>query len=124
MRFIPEVLKGIGALAMASVLGHPNVYPKPGAGLYFFLATFGWPLLFVPLLLWLRTGPVSLALRLLEIPLLGWTSFMIWFAAGMDPGPASMVLVGGAILYALAKVWSDVLALRSARMTSVPGAGW
>ena len=95
---------------MASILAHPQTFPPSGAGLIFFLATFGWPLLFAPLLLWMRRGPASMILRALEIPLLGWTAFMVWFAAGMDPSTPSYILVAGAVLYTIGLAWSDVIA--------------
>jgi len=96
---------------MASILSYPRTFPPPGAGLLFFLATFGWPLLFAPLLLWIRRGPASILLRALEIPLLGWTSFMALFAAGMDRSTPSYILVAGAVIYTIGAAWSDVIAV-------------
>jgi hypothetical protein len=98
---------------MASILAHPQTFPPPGAGLLFFLATFAWPLLFAPLLLWIRRGPASILLRALEIPLLGWTSFMVLFAAGMDRSTPSYILVAGAVIYTIGAAWSDVIAVKA-----------
>jgi len=114
MRLFPEVLKVIGALILSSMLRAVEAYPQPGPGRWFFLLTFGWPLVFAPLLLWLRRGLGSLALRVLEVGLLGWTSLMSWFAAGMDPGIATYVLVSGSFLYGIGAAWADILVLREA----------
>ena len=97
---------------MATLVAYPQTLPPPGPGLYFFLVTFAWPLVVAPTLLGLQRGPASVALRLLEVPLLAWTSFLALFAAGMDPSPASYVLVAGAALYAIGAAWSDLMAWR------------
>ena len=112
MRAIAESLKIIGAVGMATILGYPATFPPPGLGLVFFLATFTWPLLFAPLLLGLGREPVAILLRVLEIPLLGWTGFMCLFAAGMEPGTHTYILVGGAVVYTLGAFLADILSLR------------
>jgi hypothetical protein len=118
MRILPEFLKLAGALVIAGILRHPETFPPPGAGFYFFLGTFAWPLLFVPLLLWHRQGTISTILRVLEVSLLGWTTFMVWFAAGMDPGKGTFALVLGVVVYAIGAAWSDLLAWRASRRAS------
>jgi hypothetical protein len=69
----------------------------------------------VPLLLWQREGTLSTFLRFLEVPLLGWTSFMVLFAAGMDPSRSSYALVAGAVIYTIGAAWSDLLVWKSMR---------
>ena len=113
MSLLPQLLKVAGALAIATILRHPETFPPPGAGLYFFLGTFAWPLLFVPLLLWQRRGTLATTLRVLELPLLAWTSLMVWFGAGMDPGKATYTLVVGAVLYGVGTAWADMAAWRT-----------
>ena len=113
MRIVAEALKILGAAGIATILGHPMTFPRAGPGLLFFLLTFAWPLAFVPLLLWVRPGPINIFIRVAEIPLWGWTAFMTWFAAGMEPGPHTYVLVAGATLYGLGAFLADVIAVRS-----------
>jgi hypothetical protein len=113
MRILAEVLKIIGALGIASILGYPVIFPPAGPGLWFFLLTFVWPLAFAPILLWIRPGPIAILLRVVEIPLWGWTAFMTLFAAGMDRSAASYILVAGAALYGLGAFIADVIAVRS-----------
>jgi len=110
MKILPDLLKLVGALLIAGILRQPETFPPGGGGLYFFLATFGWPLLFVPLLLWQRRGTLATGLRLLELLLLAWTSFLVWFAAGMDPGKGTYPVVIGVVLYAIGTAWSDLIA--------------
>jgi len=113
MRIVAELLKIIGALGIATILGYPAIFPPAGPGLWFFLLTFVWPLVLAPLLLWMRPGPIPIFLRVVEIPLWGWTAFMTWFAAGMGPGTESYLLVAGAALYGLGAFLADVIAVRS-----------
>jgi hypothetical protein len=112
MRILPELLKLAGALVIAGILRHPETFPPPGAGRYVFLGTFAWPLLFVPLLFWVR-GPIATGLRLLEVLLILWTTFMVVFAAGMNPGLLTFGLVAGAVTYGIGAAWSSLLALKS-----------
>src|SRR5258705_6451407 len=113
MRIVAEVLKILGAVGIATILGYPAIFPPAGPGLWFFLLTFVWPLVFAPLLLWTPPGPIATFLRVIEIPLWGWTAFMCWFAAGMDPSTASYLLVAGAALYGLGAFLSDVIPVRN-----------
>ena len=112
MRAIAESLKIIGAVGMATILGYPATFPPSGPGLLFFLATFAWPILFVPILMSLGREPIAIFLRVLEIPLLGWTAFMCLFAAGMEPGIHTYILLGGAVVYTLGAFLADILWLR------------
>lgn len=112
MRVLAELLKLAGALVIAGILRRPEAFPPPGAGRYVFLVTFGWPLLFVPLLFWVR-GSIAMALRVLEVPLLLWTAFIVVFAAGMNPSLLTFVLVAGVVTYGIGAAWSGLLALKS-----------
>ena len=112
MRIVAEVLKLIGALAIASILGQPVAFPPSGPGLWLFLGTFAWPIAFALLLLWIPPGPLATFLRAVEVPLWGWTAFMIWFAAGMDPGPHVYVPVAGTTLYGVGAFLADFVTLR------------
>jgi len=113
MRIVAEALKIMGAVGIATILGYPAIFPPAGPGLWFFLLTFVWPLVFAPLLLWMRPGPIAIFLRAVEIPLWGWTAFMTWFAVGMDPSTPSYILVAGATLYGLGAFLADVIAVKS-----------
>lgn len=112
MRVLAEVLKLAGALVLAGILRHPEAFPPPGAGRYVFIGTFAWPFLFVPLLLWIR-GPIATGLRVLEVPLILWTAFIVVFCAGMNPGLLTFGLVAGVVTYGIGAAWSGLLALKS-----------
>lgn len=112
MRILPVLLKLIGAIGIGAILRSPVGFPRPGAGLLFFLGTFSWPLLFALLFVWCRRGRFATALRVLEIPFLAWTMFLTWFAAAMDAAPEVTVMAAGIVLYAIGAAWDDLLALR------------
>jgi hypothetical protein len=112
MRVLPILLKLVGAIAIAIILRSPVTFPRPGAGLALFLLTFSWPLLFAVFFVWCRRGPFATALRVLEVPLLVWTTFITWYATAMDPAPQGAVMGAGIVAYAVGAAWQDAFALR------------
>ena len=112
MRIAPVLFKLVGAIGIGVILRNPATFPRPGAGLLFFIGTFSWPLLFALLSVWCRRGRFATALRVLEVPLLAWTIFLTWFATAMDAAPEATFMVAGLVVYAIGAMWDDAFALR------------